>query len=155
MFNKWNLDYFKKAGSLEDWLQLSDPVAFPRSWLGVETTCIAPVGNSGLMTPGSLMTWGALLCQPCPLASPFSLGSDNAGGIRRPDLGAGGWADSLEWGLRLPGPNAACDMWTACLCSGSKPLEGKAAAAVLFTVTPGPGLPKRVPECVHTQEREV
>ena len=79
MFNKWNLDYFKKAGSLEDWLQLSGPTAFPRSSLGVETTCVAPVGNSGLMTPGSLMTQGALLGQPCSLASQFSLGSDSAG----------------------------------------------------------------------------
>lgn len=54
-------------------------MAFPRSSLGVETTCVAPVGNSGLMTPGSLMTQGALLGQPCSLASQFSLGSDSAG----------------------------------------------------------------------------
>lgn len=34
-------------------MQLSSPTAFPRSSLGAETTCVAPVGNSGLMTPGS------------------------------------------------------------------------------------------------------
>lgn len=54
-------------------MQLSGPMDFfPRLSLGVETTCVAPVGNSGLMSPG------ALLCQRCSLASQLSLGSDNA-----------------------------------------------------------------------------
>ena len=51
MFNKSNLDYFRKAAGRG--LQLSGPVAFPRSLLVAETTCVAPVGNSGLITPGS------------------------------------------------------------------------------------------------------
>ena len=83
------------------------PWIFPRLSLGVETTCVAPVGNSGLMSPG------ALLCQRCSLASQLSLGSDNAvvgwGGsvqvIRRPDPGLGGRGQ--------PGVRPQTSLWNA------------------------------------------
>lgn len=70
----------RQARSPEDWLQLRSPMAFPRSSLGAETTCVAPVGSSGLMTPRSsalpALLSGLQICsRVCQCR-----------GIRRPDL---------------------------------------------------------------------
>lgn len=55
-------------------------MAFPRSSLGAETTCVAPVGSSGLMTSGSpalpALLSGLQICS----------GVCQCRGIRRPDL---------------------------------------------------------------------
>lgn len=74
MFNKSNLDYFKEAAwQPEDWLQRSRPLAFPWPARGAETTCAAPEGKAGLVTPepGLQICAGAWGCRS----------------IRRPDPG--------------------------------------------------------------------
>lgn len=129
-------------GSLEDWLQLSRPLAFPRSSLRAGTTCVAPVGNAGLMTPGSsalpALLYGLQICS----------GVCQRRAIRKPDLEREANAEALA------SPSECC-VFIGASGSSFKLLEEKDAVAVLFAVTPRPGLPMHVLECMHTHERKV
>lgn len=60
---------------------------------------------------------------------------------------------SLQRGLGFPFRMLRVYRCTARSCS--KLLGEKDAVAVLFTVTPRPGLPLHMLECMHTQERKV
>ena len=146
MFNKSNLDYFKpgrQAGSPEDWLQLSSPTAFPRSLLGAETTCVAPVGNSGLMTPAS----PAL---PAPLSGlQICSGVCQCRGIKRPDQGEEACSEALA-------PPSECCVFLGVLpASAWDPGSLEKRTLWLSCSRSHPGLGHMCMECVHTQERKV
>lgn len=118
-------------------------MAFPRPARGAETTCAASVGNAGLMTREPALP--ALVPVSRFALEPVSAGI-SGGQIQ---------GRSLQRGLGFPSTKLCVYRCTACPSSGSKLLGEKAIAAPLGTVTPGPGLPTRVLECMHTQERKI